>query len=194
MLPKKIKPLYINIALAGLVFFLMAVNLLVYVDPESRNPVVLDGMQTSDAIYTQESGRRLNMVVEGTVRHGEVPLHYGSGPVESMKAGDDLTNPYSRRDKKAVDRGALVYDRFCMACHVNKSSDPKKEVVKRGVPNAPALMSKRVKGFKDGYIFNYITNGGALMPAHGPQIPAEDRWKVIAYIRHRLNEEKGSLE
>jgi mono/diheme cytochrome c family protein len=190
----KIKPLYINIALVGVIFFLMFINFFVHVDPEKRNPVLIDGMQHSDAVYTQESGRRLNMVIEGTVLHGEEPLHYGSGPVESEKAGRELSNPYTRNDKEAVARGQLVYERMCMTCHVETSGQGQREVVKRGVPEPPALITKRVDGFKDGYIFNYITNGGALMPAHGPQIPAQDRWKVIAYMRHRLNNEKGNLE
>ena len=191
----KLKPLYINIALAGLVIFLMMVNLLVYVDPESRNPYLLDGMQTSDAVYTQESPRRTKMVIEGTVLHGQLPHPYGAGPAESEKAGRELSNPYARPSDKDLARGKLVYERFCMTCHKSKGSDPVPEVAKRGVPSAGyPLISKSVSSKKDGYIYNYITAGGALMPAYGPQIPEADRWKVVSYIRHRIKEEKGNLE
>ena len=189
----KIKLLYVNLALAALTLFLALVNLLVYVNPEKRNPVILDGMQTSEAVYTQESGRRSRMVIEGTVPHGTMPNHFGSGPVEADKAAAVFFNPYKAGDAAVLERGKLVYDRFCMACHVEKAGDEPREVVKRGVPAPPPLITKRVAGFKDGYIYNYVSKGGALMPAHGPQIPEDDRWKLITYLRHRLDEEKGNL-
>ena len=35
----------------------------------------------------------------------------------------------------------------------------------------------------DGELFNTITNGIRTMPAYGPQIPVEDRWAIVAYVR-----------
>ncbi len=34
-----------------------------------------------------------------------------------------------------------------------------------------------------GYYFDVITNGIRTMPAHGDQIPVEDRWAIAAYIK-----------
>src|SRR5262245_25228278 len=34
-----------------------------------------------------------------------------------------------------------------------------------------------------GHLFNTITNGIRTMPAYGPQIPADDRWAIVAYVR-----------
>lgn len=184
----KIKPLYINIALAALVLFLGAINLLVYVDPETRNPVLLDGMQTSEAYDTQEKPSSGAMVVEGTVPFGQTPYRYGSGPIESERAGKDLSNPLKPTPANLA-RGKVIYDRFCMTCHVSKTGDDPRPVVKRGVPNSPALITERVKGFADGYIFNYVTKGGAIMPAYGPQIMEEDRWKLVLYMRDALSKE-----
>jgi len=32
-------------------------------------------------------------------------------------------------------------------------------------------------------VFNTISNGIRNMPAYGSQIPVEDRWAVVAYVR-----------
>jgi mono/diheme cytochrome c family protein len=34
-----------------------------------------------------------------------------------------------------------------------------------------------------GEIFNTISNGIRNMPAYGAQIPAEDRWAIVLYVR-----------
>ena len=35
----------------------------------------------------------------------------------------------------------------------------------------------------DGQIFNSITNGIRKMPGYGHQIPVQNRWAIVAYIR-----------
>jgi len=34
-----------------------------------------------------------------------------------------------------------------------------------------------------GYIFNVMTEGFGIMPDYASQIPARDRWCIVAYIR-----------
>jgi len=34
-----------------------------------------------------------------------------------------------------------------------------------------------------GYMFNTITNGIRTMPAHGVQVPVNDRWAIVAYVK-----------
>jgi hypothetical protein len=34
-----------------------------------------------------------------------------------------------------------------------------------------------------GQLFDSITNGIRNMPAYGPQIPTEDRWAIVMYVR-----------
>ena len=41
----------------------------------------------------------------------------------------------------------------------------------------------RCAGRTAGHLFNTITNGIRNMPAYGPQIPVEDRWAIVAYVR-----------
>jgi mono/diheme cytochrome c family protein len=35
----------------------------------------------------------------------------------------------------------------------------------------------------DGQLFATITHGVNNMPAYGPQIPVEDRWSIVSYVR-----------
>ena len=35
----------------------------------------------------------------------------------------------------------------------------------------------------DGYFFDVMTNGFGAMPTYAPQVPARDRWAIVAYIR-----------
>ncbi|MFG0239643.1 MAG: c-type cytochrome, partial [Gimesia chilikensis] len=34
-----------------------------------------------------------------------------------------------------------------------------------------------------GRLFHTITNGVRKMPAYGPQIPPEDRWAIVLYLK-----------
>jgi hypothetical protein len=34
-----------------------------------------------------------------------------------------------------------------------------------------------------GYFFDVMTNGFGIMPDYASQIPAQDRWDIVAYIR-----------
>ena len=45
------------------------------------------------------------------------------------------------------------------------------------------LASQTVVDRPVGHIYNTITNGIRNMPAYGSQIPPEDRWAIVAYVR-----------
>jgi len=44
-----------------------------------------------------------------------------------------------------------------------------------------SLHADAVRAQPAGEIFNTITNGKGKMPAYGPQIPVEDRWRIVLY-------------
>ena len=46
----------------------------------------------------------------------------------------------------------------------------------------------------DGQLFNSITNGVRKMPAYGHQIPPEDRWAIVAYLRALQRSQNTSLD
>ena len=74
------------------------------------------------------------------------------------------------------------FDIFCSPCH-GRLGNGDGMVARRGF-HAPAdLNSDRVRQEPPGYLFQVITNGYGAMPDYGDQIPADDRWAIVAYLR-----------
>ena len=45
-----------------------------------------------------------------------------------------------------------------------------------------------------GHIFNTIANGIRNMPAYGSQIPVEDRWAIVAYVRALQRSQNATVD
>lgn len=79
-------------------------------------------------------------------------------------------------------RGKQRFEIYCLPCH-----DPQGTgngiVKKYGYASIRSLHEKVVVGQRDGDIFKTITYGKATMYPYGSQIPIEDRWAIVAYVR-----------
>ncbi|RJP21909.1 MAG: cytochrome c [Candidatus Omnitrophota bacterium] len=97
-------------------------------------------------------------------------------------------------------RGQERYDIFCAACHGLAGYGDgmvaiRADELQEGTWTPPTsyhndLMRER----EDGHLFNTITNGIRNMAAYGPQIPAQDRWAIVAYIRALQRSQNAKLE
>jgi mono/diheme cytochrome c family protein len=110
-----------------------------------------------------------------------------------------LVNPIKTSDA-SVARGKYVYDIYCSVCHgmdgmANLETTPvAKRLTFRGdqprqsgeAMTPPPLQA--VPAYTDGFLFTKIRYGKPQMPGY-PQIPAEDRWHVVNYLRTLI---KGS--
>jgi mono/diheme cytochrome c family protein len=56
-------------------------------------------------------------------------------------------------------------------------------VVRRGFRRAASFHDDRLRAAPVGHFFDAITNGWGAMPSYASQIPVQDRWAIIAYIR-----------
>lgn len=86
--------------------------------------------------------------------------------------------------KAVLDRGQDRYQIFCSSCH-GLTGDGDGMIARRGF-NKPAPASfhqDKLRQAPVGHFFDVITNGWGAMPSHAVQIPVEDRWKIIAYVR-----------
>ena len=84
--------------------------------------------------------------------------------------------------KDVVTRGKERYEIFCSACHgLTGTGDGM--IVRRGFRRAASFNDDRLRQAPVGHFFDAITNGWGAMPSYAPQIPPEDRWAIIAYIR-----------
>lgn len=84
--------------------------------------------------------------------------------------------------KEIVTRGQERYEIFCSACH-GLTGNGDGMVVRRGFRRAASFNDDRLRQAPVGHFFDAITNGWGVMPSYATQIPAEDRWAIIAYIR-----------
>jgi mono/diheme cytochrome c family protein len=84
--------------------------------------------------------------------------------------------------KETVTRGKERYEIFCSACH-GLTGNGDGMIVRRGFRRAASFNDDRLRQAPVGHFFDAITNGWGAMPSYAPQIPTEDRWAIIAYVR-----------
>ena len=84
--------------------------------------------------------------------------------------------------KEMVTRGKERYEIFCSACH-GMTGNGDGMIVRRGFRRAASFNDDRLRQAPVGHFFDAITNGWGAMPSYAPQIPVEDRWAIVAYIR-----------
>src|SRR5438270_393195 len=90
----------------------------------------------------------------------------------------------------------LLLSAFCLlsfGCRMDMQDQPKYKtfragdgmVVRRGYRQPPSYYDDRLQEGTTpaAHFFDVIANGWGAMPSYAEQIPAEDRWKIIAYIR-----------
>lgn len=84
--------------------------------------------------------------------------------------------------KEIVMRGKERYEIFCSACH-GLTGNGDGMIVRRGFRRAASFNDDRLRQAPVGHFFDAITNGWGAMPSYAAQIPAQDRWAIISYIR-----------
>lgn len=91
----------------------------------------------------------------------------------------DFPMPITAAD---LDRGQERFNIYCSVCH-GRVGDGSGMIVKRGFRRPPSFHDERLRNAPIGYFFDVETNGFGAMPDYASQIPPEDRWRIIAYIR-----------
>ncbi len=81
-----------------------------------------------------------------------------------------------------VKRGKERYEIFCSACH-GLTGNGDGMIVRRGFRRAASFHSDSLRLAPVGHYFDAITNGWGAMPSYAAQVPARDRWAIVAYIR-----------
>lgn len=84
--------------------------------------------------------------------------------------------------RELLDRGEQRYKVFCVVCH-GPVGNGDGMVVRRGFTKPPTYNDDRLRGAPDGHFFDVMTNGWGKMSSYASQIPAADRWAIVAYIR-----------
>lgn len=163
-------------------------------EPSKLPPVHLNPNMDTQAKYKAygeshlfADGRTMREPPAGTVQHG-----LGKESDEIYRGQDEYGNFISKfpvpLDEKLMSRGQERFNIYCSPCH-DKSGGGKGMVVQRGLTPPPTFIDpadvngRRIMNMPVGEIFNTITNGKNTMPAYRSQIPTEDRWAIVAYLR-----------
>jgi mono/diheme cytochrome c family protein len=79
-------------------------------------------------------------------------------------------------------RGRERFNIFCAVCH-GRTGYGDGKVVQRGYLKPPSFHDQRLREMLVGRFFVVISHGYGGMPDYAEQIPADDRWAIVAYVR-----------
>ncbi len=106
--------------------------------------------------------------------------YYGTGMPVELELTAETASAF-------LARGEERYGIFCAICH-GDSGDGQGTVSKLGLAGVRNLHDTGAAGFDsanypDGRLYHVITHGKGQMGAYGMNIPVEDRWTIVAYVR-----------
>lgn len=102
--------------------------------------------------------------------------------VKDVAAAEKLKNPV-QADEKSVAKGGQLFAIYCAPCH-GKSGQGDGFVGAKLVLKPYDLSADQTKARSDGFIWGYITFGGAIMPVYGNDLSPTERWHVVNYVRN----------
>jgi len=125
-------------------------------------------------------GASAQPLVEGTVARGHLD---DDEQLYTGKVGGKPAETFPFAITAAdLDRGQQRFNIYCSPCH-GRTGEGNGMVVQRGYKQAASYHVDRLRQMPPGYFFDVITNGFGAMPDYRAQIPVEDRWRIVAYVR-----------
>lgn len=153
-----------------------------------------------------DDGRASRPFIAGTVARGHLrtnlALYSGrkSRPVGTEQVNDESINdPDAARkhqdenksfvdefplavDLQLIEHGRNRFEIYCVVCHDSLGTGHGK-IVERGYTRPPSYHIQRLREAPVGRLFAVVSEGYGSMPSYGGQIPPEDRWAIVAYVR-----------
>jgi mono/diheme cytochrome c family protein len=152
-------------------------------------------LRTDVAFFT---GRRAKVQAEVAPATGAdvAPLAGSPAAVPSTPVlpVTDVVPPGYRDDAAFVDEfpvpvteamirhGYNRYMIYCVVCH-DPLGTGQGRIIERGYTPPPSFHIDRLRNTPVGRIFAIITEGYGSMPTYANQIPPDDRWAIVAYVR-----------
>lgn len=123
-------------------------------------------------------------IIIGTIT-GAIILLFAFAPNQKIwtvpSSADKVTNPVAS-DTKSLSAGKTIYTKNCYDCHgkKGKGDGPKSSELDKPVGD---FTKENFSKQSDGAIFWKITEGRKPMPSFKKDLPEEQRWQVINYVR-----------
>ncbi len=161
------------------------------------------GLQGGAEVGTDDGGGRPRSgAAEGDSWTNAFPTQYPDSPA----IVPDLRGKPFAVDMKLVKRGEQRFNIYCTPCH-GYDGRGQGMVPTRAALTGPAWAVRNLveapneKGvggvavqMPNGQLFNTISNGYNTMMGYAGQIPAADRWAIVAYVRALQRAENASLD
>jgi cbb3-type cytochrome c oxidase subunit III len=103
------------------------------------------------------------------------------------------TNPFPVT-MALLKRGQERFNIYCSPCHGRQADGNGITKKLNAMPTVANLQDPKIVKYADGEIFYVITNGRNTMGAYGPNVPVEDRWAIIAYLRALQLSHLGAID
>lgn len=150
----------------------------VHVNPNMDSQPRYDPQSESKFFADRASMRR---PVEGTVARGRLEeddgFYRGLGP--GGRPLDRMPVPIT---DALLKRGQERFNIFCAPCH-DRTGSGQGPVAQRGYIGVRNLLDEYTRALPDGQVYSAIAHGVRTMPSYGTQVPPEDRWAIVAYVR-----------
>lgn len=182
----------------------------VHLNPNMDNVTYVGPQEPSDFFA---DGRGMRPPVEGTVARGELraDTHLYRGLAPDAPAGkacidstgctqyqgciDGFCREFATElpstvtlDHALMARGEERFGIYCTPCHGDAGLEnggvvPVRAANRGSAWLVPSLHGPRQRGYAVGQLFDIVSNGFNTMPGYAAQIPVEDRWAIVTYVR-----------
>jgi hypothetical protein len=167
--------------------------------PSEKTPIHLNPNMDTQKKYIPfqksnffENGSGMRMPVTGTVARGQ--LREDDGYYTGKNTDGSFINTNSLEITMSVlERGQQRFNIYCAPCH-DQTGSGLGIVVKKGFLPPPSFHLDRIRVFPDGYYYDVITNGIRNMPSYKAQVPVNDRWAIVAYVRALQKSQSATLK
>ena len=135
------------------------------------------GLRGSDFFANGQSARPLlaNTIARGHLNEDRLLMTGKDG------ANDTTVFPFPVTEQ-VMARGQERFNIYCSPCH-GQTGMGDGMVVRRGFRHPPAFSEERLRTAPIGHFYDVITNGLGVMPDYQTQVPVNDRWAIVAYVR-----------
>jgi mono/diheme cytochrome c family protein len=173
----------------------------IYIFPDMKRQLKLRP-QTPNSFFA--NGLSSQLPVPGTIARSK-PMQVGAATVYPYEDSPAFTGRIAGTTNyvennpmpvtaQLLQRGRQRFTIYCSPCH-GATADGNGITRKVGAMAVVAnLHDKRIVEMTDGELFFVITNGRNLMGAYGLNVPVEDRWAIIAYLRALQLSQLGSID
>lgn len=136
-------------------------------------------------------GRANRPAIDGAVARGE--LREEDHLYRGGEEGDFATGFPGIVSREMMKRGQERFAIYCAPCH-GDTGDGNGITREYGMMTVPTFHSERIREMPEGEVFDVITHGKGLMGSYAGQIPVEDRWNIISYLRALQRSQQATVQ